>query len=259
MMKWLGLALLSLLATIGLVTVIDLATMSGRPNLIGGSPVYFEGDEPEIMLTGRVVRFPPLLQQDGRRAAVLDEDYFYCVPKTGAVIRLARGYQTDFASIPAFARLLVDRLGGSLEPAAIHDWLYSVGEGVGTSGQEAKRQEADQIFLAALEANNVGLATRTIMYWAVRLFGGPRYGAGEEWKGRLKNPLTGEDLKSPPPPPGAGTLDTIDCGALNDDINRLVLCYSTNEAWRLDPGDVAYGELRCREGDGLIVDRSQLA
>jgi hypothetical protein len=258
-MRWLGLFLVSMLAAIGLITIIDLATTSGASRLVGGSPVYLEGDDPVVMAGGRIVRFPPLLQQDERRAAVLDEDYFYCVPRNGAVIRLARGYQTDFASIPGFARLLVDRLGGSLEPAGIHDWLYSVGEAAGTPEREAKRLEADDIFLRALEDNDVGLATRTIMYWAVRLFGGDHYGTGEEWKGRLKNPVTGENLKAPPLPPTVGALDVIDCTNFSEEINRLVLCYSTNAEWRLDPSDPGYESNRCREGDGLTVDRSPLA
>lgn len=256
-MKWLGLVLFGILSAVGLVSIIDFATMRGGSLLIGGSPVFVEGDHPSFMLSGRIVRFPPLLQQDRRRAAVLDEDYFFCERSTGTIVRLPRGYQTDFASIPDIARILVDRLGTSLEPAAIHDWLYSTGEGAGTPEQEQKRREADDIFLRALEDNDVGLATRTIMYLAVRFFGGPNYGAPQEWAGRLKNPITGENLREPPPLPAAGTLDTVDCGTFDEEINRLVGCYSTNEDLRFDAEAAA--EAGCREGDGLTVSRSPTA
>jgi hypothetical protein len=164
-MKWLGLFLLSVLALIGAVTVIDLFTVKiGSRNLVGGTPYYAEGDKPEYMLGGRIVRFPPMLQQDGRRSAILDADYFFCSPTTGKIIRLPGGYQTDFASIPYVARLLIDRFGNTLEPAGVHDWLYSVGEGAASADRDRLREQADGIFLRALEDNNVGLATRTIMY-----------------------------------------------------------------------------------------------
>jgi hypothetical protein len=228
--------------------------MSGRSAIVGGTPVLTEGDNPEVMLTGRVVRFPPLLQQDRRRAAVLDEDYYFCASRTGQVIRIPRGYQTDFASIPGVARLLIDRFGTSLEPAAVHDWLYSVGQGTTEAQQEAGRAEADRIFLDALEDNGVGFATRTIMYVAVRLFGGGAYGQVAEWEGRLKNPLTGIAIDPSPSRPLVGTLEEMDCGTFGEAaITRLVGCYSTNPDWLFDEQQRA--EQSCGGGDGLRLSR----
>jgi hypothetical protein len=254
-MKTLGLLVLFLFAAIGAITVIDLVTMRGDSTLIGGTPVLSEGDNPTIMLTGRVVRFPPLLQQDRRRAAVLDEDYFFCAPETKQVIRLPRGYQTDFASIPWVARLLVDRFGSSLEPAAIHDWLYSVGGRETNADRDAKRADADRIFLDALEDNGVGLATRTIMYLAVRLFGGDAYGRESEWEGRLRDPLTGESLDPAPARPLVGSVAELNCAEFdNEQMLILVGCYSTNESWLFPADGPQRG--RCGPGDGLIVPRT---
>lgn len=251
-MKTLGLLLLFLFAAVGAITVIDLVTMSGTSKLIGGTPVLSEGDNPTVMLTGRVVRFPPMLQQNRRRAAILDEDYFFCSPASGKLIRLPRGYQTDFASIPDAARLLIDRFGSSLEPATVHDWLYSIGEGAGTAAAESKRAEADQIFLDGLRDNNVGLATRTIMYLAVRLFGGSAYGATGEWEGRLKNPLSNKAIDPAPSKPQVGTVDVMDCSQFEENINRLVACYSTNVDWQIGRDELPEP---CGPGDGLIIPR----
>ena len=44
---------------------------------------------------------------------------------------------------------------------------------------------------------------------------------------------------------------------LNDEINRLVGCYSTNEALRFDPGVAV--DPACRPGDGLTISRSPTA
>lgn len=256
-MKWLALSLLSVFALIGAITVIDLFTVRlGAGSLIGGTP-YYSGDEtPRLLLGGRIVRFPPMLQQDGRRAAILDADYFFCSPTTGKIIRLPAGYQTDFASIPPIARVLVDRFGNSLEPAGIHDWLYSVGEGAGSADRERLRSEADSIFLRALEDNNVGLATRTIMYWSVRLFGGGAYGAAGEWEKRIRM-KSGEPFSPPIEKPTAGWVEQSGCEGFDNRMNHLVGCYSSRESLRFPVSDEPQGAAdprqQCGAGDGLTV------
>lgn len=249
-LKVLGGAIVGLLALLGLVTVIDIATAGSDTRLIGGSPVFPEGENAATMLGGRIVRFPPLLQRDTRRAAVLDEDYYYCAWRTGDVIRIPRGFVTDFASIPSFGRILIDRFGGSLEPATIHDWLYSVGAGTTPEERQIRRAEADAIFLDALADNGVGLGTRWIMYQAVRLFGSGPYDTSADWAGRILNPETGEPFADPIPRPMIAIVDRIDCSHFQDEINRLVGCYSTDREQRFADG------LGCGPGDGVTVLRS---
>lgn len=259
-MKWLGLLLLSVFALIGAITVVDLLTVKiGTRSLIGGTPYYSDDENPTLLLGGRIVRFPPMLQQDGRRAAVLDADYFFCSPATGKIIRLPEGYQTDFASIPTVARVLIDRFGNSLEPAGIHDWLYSVGTGAGSPEGERLREEADGIFLRGLEDNNVGLATRTIMYWSVRLFGGGAYGTPGEWDKRIRM-KSGEPFSPPIDKPTVGWVEQSSCDNFDERVNHLVGCYSSSAALRF-PGSVAPAgamgtEEECGPGDGLTVPRS---
>ena len=190
---WLGLAAGGFLALLGLITVIDLVTAGPGGALNGASPVYKPGER-VTQLGGRIVRFPPLLNVGTRRAAVLEEDYFFC-SRAGQVIRVPRGFKTDFASIPPFAQFLIDRFGSTIEPSGIHDWLYAVGRGGTTEQQQTRRYDADTIFLEALEDNGVGLATRWIMFWAVRLGGAGPYDNSnkpEEWQARIVDPVTKE-------------------------------------------------------------------
>lgn len=219
-----------------LIVLIDSQTLPVRA-FVGGSPEFYAGDNPSSLMTSaRVFRFPPI-QQGEHRAAVLDKEYYYCDGATGEVLRIPRTYQTDFASIPRVAGIIIDRFGYSLEPATIHDWLYSVGAGRGTGASEAERARADRIFVDALEANGVGLATRTVMYWAVRLFGGAYYGDPREWDGRFVDPVTAKVVSAPLERPATAVVATIDCTKFEKDILWLVGCFSAEPERRFTSAD----------------------
>lgn len=84
---------------------------------------------------------------------------------TQAIV-VPKGFITDFASVPRlpFAYLLA---GGIVHKAAvIHDWLYAIGQ---TKGE---RELADQVFHAAMKEEGIPLLQRSLMYVAVRAFGG---------------------------------------------------------------------------------------
>jgi len=70
---------------------------------------------------------------------------------------------TDLASIPAIFRPAINRNGKSRKPAVLHDYRYCVKQGT--------REQADALFLEALEAEGVNLITRRIMWLAVRAYG----------------------------------------------------------------------------------------
>ena len=129
-----------------------------------------------------------------RRVAVLTDDFYYCAPLTHEVIRVPKGFETDFASIPYAASAIVDPMGDSMEAAVVHDYLYAVGE----AGQ---REHADTIFLDALAQHHVDPIRRKLMYEAVRAGGGQNYGAPKEW--RFANPETQKSVKPPPKPKSA--------------------------------------------------------
>lgn len=77
------------------------------------------------------------------------------------------GFKTDFASVPR-APLVFLLTGDTAHKAAvIHDYLYSMKEG---------REFADQVFREAMRTERVSGWRRYLMWGAVRLFGGSRYG-----------------------------------------------------------------------------------
>ena len=73
------------------------------------------------------------------------------------------GFSTDFASLPKFARVFINRNGKSRAAAVIHDRLCVT--------QEVNRKRADQIFLEALGVCGVRWPVRWAMYSAVRAYG----------------------------------------------------------------------------------------
>jgi hypothetical protein len=150
---------------------------------------------------------------------VLTEDWFYCYPPTGEVFRVPRTYATDFASIPAAARSIVNPFGEHAEAALIHDWLYAVGEPNG-------RKRADDIFLYAMEEQEVGYVQRTLMYRAVRAFGASAYGAKREWR-NFVDPDATERVAPPFERPGAAAVARINCEEFEDQLPELEQQYGT--------------------------------
>lgn len=111
----------------------------------------------------------------------LAEDYDFFYKRDGRsqlhVIpsyKLEPNFWTDLASVPPFARPLIDPLGPSLEPSVIHDWLYWAGRKGKLEGMT--KEEADEVFLAAMVVNGVDPLTRSLMYGAVVDFGWTVYG-----------------------------------------------------------------------------------
>jgi hypothetical protein len=129
-----------------------------------------------------------------RRVAVLTDDYFWCYPLTHEVIRVQKGFETDFASIPYAVSAVIDPMGDNMEAAVIHDYLYAVGE-------PGQREKADTILLDALQQHHVDPIRRKLMYEAVRAGGAKNYGAPTEW--RFVDPETQKPIKPPPKPKSA--------------------------------------------------------
>ncbi len=88
-------------------------------------------------------------------------------------IRVMPGFETDFASIPRFARLLIPKLGRYNKAAVIHDAIYQGAHAVPYNVLYGgfSRKEADDVFLAGMIALGVAPWKRRLMYIAVRLGG----------------------------------------------------------------------------------------
>lgn len=74
---------------------------------------------------------------------------------------------TDLASVPRIFWTLLPPDGKYAKAAIIHDYLYD-------NAQRTKK-EADRIFLDGMTVLGVPKWKRTVMYWAVRVFGRGMY------------------------------------------------------------------------------------
>ncbi len=126
----------------------------------------------------------------GNDLRYLISDYVFCYRPTGEVIRVPQGYMSDNASVPFW-----DAVSGLVgaenvqEAAIIHDWLYAIGE-------PGRREEADQMFLAAMKARDVNPVVRRALYLGVRWLGEAEYGSPDEWR-RYANARIAHDGVTP--------------------------------------------------------------
>ncbi|MCL2874791.1 MAG: DUF1353 domain-containing protein [Betaproteobacteria bacterium] len=83
------------------------------------------------------------------------------------VISVPAGFITDLATIPRVLWSIFPPHGKYAKAAIIHDYLYN--------HAIRNKRWADDIFLEAMRVLKVPCFTRTLMYWAVRLFGRGNY------------------------------------------------------------------------------------
>ncbi|EEC0864570.1 DUF1353 domain-containing protein [Salmonella enterica subsp. enterica] len=93
---------------------------------------------------------------------------FYLSEDNSDVISVPAGFVTDLASVPRIFWALLPPDGKYAKAAIIHDYLYD--------NALRTKKEADRIFLDGMTVLGVPKWKRTIMYWAVRLFGRGMYG-----------------------------------------------------------------------------------
>ncbi len=161
------------------------------------------------------VAFEKGARRDGfRRVAVITEDYYYCYPLTRQVIRVPRGFETDFASIPIWVSAVFNPIGEDAEAAVVHDWLYAVGE-------KGQREQADSIFLYAMQQAHVPPLQSKMMYEAVRAGGAGAYGAPSEW--RFVDPETEKPVRAPKKPSTAVVATLRQCEDLKGALPKLRL------------------------------------
>lgn len=107
---------------------------------------------------------------DGRRVKLLQPFRVRLRELGERIIEAPQGFETDFASVPRFFWRVLPPWGRYSPAAVIHDHLYSTGK--------VSRADADRAFLTLMQRLGVPAWKRTVMYWAVRLFGGPAYTRG---------------------------------------------------------------------------------
>ena len=88
-------------------------------------------------------------------------------------IKVLRGFDFDFASIPKIITNILPKNGQEYDRAAcLHDALYA--------SQWLPKAECDRLFYEAMIADGVNKAKAWSMYTAVRLFGHSAYKDGDE-------------------------------------------------------------------------------
>ena len=98
----------------------------------------------------------------------LVSDYIYQIENY--VIKVPRGFITDYASIPKIFRPIVLPYGKHSGASVVHDYLYSK-----SCELNIERKKADKIFLEILKEEGVNPILARLMYIAVRVFGKIRY------------------------------------------------------------------------------------
>ena len=96
------------------------------------------------------------------------EDYYYKTSR--GIIRVPKGFRTDYASVPKIFRNIINTYGKHGRAAVVHDWLYSSQCEINVT-----RAEADKIFLEIMVEWNVKKYKRILMYVLVRIFGGSHF------------------------------------------------------------------------------------
>jgi hypothetical protein len=107
-------------------------------------------------------------QVRGRTVFIIEREFEYAVGSLDnptEIIRVPVGYETDFVSIPAWARMFINNIHRA-KAAVIHDRLLT--EIDNGSGRSAK--EADRIFREALAVLGAGVIERNVYYRAVRCY-----------------------------------------------------------------------------------------
>ena len=101
----------------------------------------------------------------------LFSDYVYKTKEY--LIKVPKGFVTDYASIPKLFRTVVLPYGKHSGASVIPDWLYS-----SMCNLDISREKADKIFLEILKEEKVNFLLRIVMYIAVRKFGRSRFRRG---------------------------------------------------------------------------------
>ena len=102
-------------------------------------------------------------ERNGRGTATLIQPFRYEVRHLGSgdLIEVPSGFQTDFCSVPGWARWAISNFDRSAKAAVVHDFLWQ-------SVRTRSRAEIDLIYREALAVLQVGFLRRWILWAGVR-------------------------------------------------------------------------------------------
>lgn len=128
---------------------------------------------------------------DGKNYEVLDTFTYYLEENKQALIRVEKGFITDFASVPRIFWSIFPPFGRYTKAAVLHDRLCvaflnkELWDNVAVDKNKlpiclqnryVRRCEADRMFLKAMKSIKVNPYTRVVLYSSVRLYGIMKYG-----------------------------------------------------------------------------------
>jgi hypothetical protein len=106
------------------------------------------------------------LDTDDPKCFELYEEFEYKIGNDpDNIIYIPEGFRTDFGSVPSIFQPIIKPVGKHGKACLVHDFLCIHGKEYGIT-----RKEADELFLEAMEALEVGWLKRHTMYRAVRLY-----------------------------------------------------------------------------------------
>lgn len=128
---------------------------------------------------------------DGKNYKVLSTFTYYLEDNKEALIKVEKGFITDFASVPRIFWSIYPPFGKYTKAAVLHDRLcvaflnnqlwdsITVDKDklpIYLKNHYVKRYEADKIFLEAMKSIKVNAFTRFVLYSSVRLYAIIKYG-----------------------------------------------------------------------------------
>lgn len=141
----------------------------------------------------RYVALRGITNSQGVARFAVEGDYSYLFDPTCEVVQVPDGFLTDFASIPAWARIFFNP-SNYAEAALTHDWLYANG----LRGDQEGRAKADLIFRTALEELGKSGFEIAVLHRAVRWGGGGGYGRPDDFA--FYDPQSGSVINNRPRP-----------------------------------------------------------
>ncbi|TLE09375.1 DUF1353 domain-containing protein [Helicobacter bilis] len=131
------------------------------------------------------------VRDDGRHYEVLDTFTYYLDSNKEALLKVEKGFITDFASVPRIFWSIYPPFGRYTKCAVLHDRLcvaflnkelwnkVAVDKDklpIALQNRFVRRCEADKLFLDSMKAIKVNAFTRFVLYASVRVYAIFKYG-----------------------------------------------------------------------------------
>jgi hypothetical protein len=96
------------------------------------------------------------------------------ITNLGDKIHVPKHFKTNFASVPRLAKFYIDDDDWQIRaPSVVHDYLYSAS----SAELGFTRKQADEVLLEAMMGLGMRKTKALLIYFVLRLFGGPNYEA----------------------------------------------------------------------------------